>query len=602
MALGLMNLLAVYGTPTLELIEIMGKWLYLQFDSKNNERFARNTLYIFEAKKKHKDIGVHYWIPSTYEIFAHFHHLPLRIYVSFGTDSYPADVESHMTVGDVIAIMKATPFLAEETDQFYYWLYKSTDETVNFEQALPNEAHIYALIAEFVREKEMNQKLNEEEDELQSTPEKCVFALRRRIYQLICRSPDEYWHLSETALKQMFFQCKDDYIIRGILNHVIPSEDIAKLASYQLCIINRARLLRSKDGVLKQEYVRKQLLQAIPKKMAEEKRFEVWFTKINTFFESNNLKDLSVEECMREWLAIYSKSDIAMSSYFTLIRFGMEGLKIPRDSICVVNISGIYFLEEDRKQVFKIELQNLVTVKVNQDRFTLSYLDSEIELNTTTVTFCTPRAREIVEDILVYAQVNMIEYRYSVMVNPSQNAAVTSRKGGRSEITELSEVVVIRGNSRPMKSIMYSIDEKPAGKQAGKVVDLDAYKTGLMQYKIKKDFLIYQQVFPLYKNLRLGAGKGKAIRRGKRIFMTNAETQIIEEEKEEESFDLDDDDEEDDESFDQPLRKTTSRGKSIRRTKGVFKDMAVSGSFMKRDESRMTDTDEEGIIYIYIYI
>lgn len=337
---------------------------------------------------------------------------------------------------------------------------------------------------------------------------KSMFILKKRIFQSSCRQFEDLAAMTTKSIKQLYYQCLNDYINIGVLDLMPRYEDVGKMAAYIIYFKYRSNILKSKDGELTKDMVSKFFTKAIPSAVREESNLDQWYSQISAFYNKENIKDLDSEECMRSFLGIYGKYEIAMSSYF----FCQKGdattaLRFPAKTFCAVNMTGIYFLQEigRREIITKMKYDDIIYVAGYKTDFRIALKDPNFAQNVIQLRLKVKRAREMAEDILTYGQVNLFEKRVCSWVQTieikkhihkqketSDNATSDAKSEIKSRLKGgLKSVINLAGDNLQQ-------DEEKKDTTIMTKADLEKYfATGIKHYELKKGFLMYEQAFPL---------------------------------------------------------------------------------------------------------
>ncbi len=521
-SLAIMSIVSCYALPTRPLMELLRYWLYADFSGNKNASVQLNVREMigrFEAKISGKEVSRQHWVPSTYELDSRFKGVPLKIMITLGEDTMcEQEVSPHITVNHVMIYLRdKSSLISKEPDKHMYWLYKQALTKGKFDKALPNEAKycltlsrysdsIYALLAKW-ETKRLQEAQGKNVRLLEEADPRSMFLLKRRIFSTVCRTQDEIISLTPKAVKQMYFQCLNDYINLGVLDTLPRLEDVWKMAAYILHYKFRAKILKSREGELKKEMLIKHFEKTIPVTVRKEYNLDQWYVHINTFYNSEGVKDLDCDDCRRAFLSIYCKYNVAMSTYFrTQVTDAMSTLRVPKNAFCVVNANGVHFMPEvgRKDNACTIKYESMISVAGYKQELRLVAKDPNLEQKVIDLSFKVRRAREMAEDILTYGQIQLIERRYCSKVKPidAKRLMAKPKDQGTSDNATSEAPSDIPSKHIGLKSVMNFGEALAEEDKRDNTVltnaDLEKYyKIGLKHYELKTSFLMYEQAFPL---------------------------------------------------------------------------------------------------------
>jgi len=288
-----------------------------------------------------------------------------------------------------------------------------------------------------------------------------------------------------------------DYIQLGILDASQKIEEICRMAAYILQYKFKSKIMQFCDPEIKKEVFIKYLEHIIPSGIVKKYDADQWFSQMLSCYKAENVKDFDLDDCRKVFLGVFCKYPTAMSSYFW-VQGGnkISSLRIPNKSLCAVNISGIHFMNEigRRDIIYSIKYENIISVIGYKKDFQIVAHDPNLVQIVITLELKACRAREMAEDILTYSQLQLIERRYCSWVKPLE-----SQRGGyyRKESEESSSVSMHKVLPRVYTKETVG-DEERKNNEVFTLKELEKYyKTGIKHYQLVKEFLIYEQPFPL---------------------------------------------------------------------------------------------------------
>lgn len=187
-------------------------------------------------------------------------------------------------------------------------------------------------------------------------------------------------------------------------------DSVVKIAAV-LYLIRQRRKGRDKIEI-HEDKITKALSDLIPRSYMIKKTEHEWVERIIGNL-NYNLKwlELDLKSLYREFLGVFAACPIFAGSYFSYKKKdNIADRSLPIDGIFCINIFGMFFFQHHQrdKPSYCLYFEEVSYVVGNDNTCKLAYMDKKFGTEVS-ATLETPRARELVEDMISYAYVRNLE-------------------------------------------------------------------------------------------------------------------------------------------------------------------------------------------------